>query len=249
MFIGATIPLLVASSAAKADFTTGLIDVDFKFTTLFPPQTGPAVIGSAGDVWNTELNPSPHTSAILNLSSGTTSNGVMYSLSGFTGAVITGTRFIDDGFSVGAGNTSTITLAGLTAFQPYDLYLYSGVSEQEVRTTTFTIAGSSLTSTIAVVPPTVGFIEGTNYVRFLAQPADFSGQIAITVQGAGGSSQDGSSNMGGLVSGFQVTPVPEPATIFLIAVAGCCVALAKPPQPRSAACSVANETCSFMAEL
>ena len=30
LFIGATIPLLVASSAAKADFTTGLIDVDFR---------------------------------------------------------------------------------------------------------------------------------------------------------------------------------------------------------------------------
>jgi hypothetical protein len=215
--------ILAAESPVNAEFTAGLIDLDFKFTTTWPVQTGPAVVGSAGDVWNTELNVFAPGGA-LNLTTGIASNGVSYSASGVTSAIVGGPGFMFDGYTVSPGNTMTIIIAGLSPFQPYDLYFYSGLPSP-ARSTTFIIAGSSLTSTIVGSQPfPIGFVEGTNYVHFEDQPADFAGQIAITVQGTGGNS----GATGGLVSGFQITPVPEPATNSLIAEAVCCIALAIP---------------------
>src|SRR6476659_874499 len=118
------------NSPAKADFTTGLIDVDFKFTNDLPNMTGPAVIGSVGDIWNSDLNSFAHTTEVLNLTTGIPSNGVNYSLSGTTNAVIgaggpPGATFMGDGYIVSPGNTMMISVNGLTPFQPYDLYFYS----------------------------------------------------------------------------------------------------------------------------
>ena len=146
----------------KAEFTTGLIDVDFKliFNNLpppFPPQVGPAVVGVDGDIWNTDSNPFVHTTGILGLAKGIASNGVTYSLSGATNGITGFTGFasspyaslMGDGFTVNPGNTMTIAFNGLTAFQPYDLYFYSSFANSlggDVRTTTFTISGTSLTA-------------------------------------------------------------------------------------------------------
>jgi hypothetical protein len=107
---------------AKAEFTTGLIDVYFNFTPQSTTQSGAAVIGTSGDIWNPESNFSAHTTGVLNLVTGSPSGGVAYSLSGVTNALIGGTAFsstpfaslMNDGYTVSAGNTMAITLNGLT---------------------------------------------------------------------------------------------------------------------------------------
>ena len=212
---------------AKADFTSGLIDVDFKLmpTNLpppFPPQVGPAVIGVDGDVWNTESNPFDHTSGVLGLAKGAPSSGVNYSLSGVTNAVTGQNAFsapspyrslMGDGFIVAPGNTMTIAFSGLTAFQPYELYLYASNANPggtDNRSTIFTIGGVSLTATTVGAPNF--FVEGNNYVHFPSAFATASGQLLVTVQGSGGNPVFDPATLGGIVNGFKI--VPEPATLL-----------------------------------
>src|SRR5207253_3041727 len=97
------------------------------------------------------------------------------------------------------GSTMTITFNALTAFQPYDLYFYASNANPagtDVRTTNFTIAGTSLAATTTGAPPT--FIEGNNFVRFRSQLADASGHLVVTVQGTGGSSVFPPEEIGGI---------------------------------------------------
>jgi hypothetical protein len=213
----------------SAEMTSGQADMDFKLTLtnvppFFPPQIGPAVIGAAGDTWNSESDPSAHTSAILALTSGVASGGVTYTLSGATTIVTGGTAFgstpyaslMGDGYVVGIGHTMTITLNGLTAFHPYDLYFYSSFANPagtDNRSTTFTIGGISLTATTVGAPS--AFVEGNNFVHFSSQPADAAGHIAVAVQGAGGNPVFDPSDMGGIVNGFQIAAVPEPSMLVL----------------------------------
>lgn len=158
------VALLVAwNSTARAGFPTGLIDVDFNFD-IGATQSGAAVIGASGDVWNGQSNPFLNTIGVLNLATGIPSNGVAYSLSGVTNAGIIGgtslgaTQYgalMSDGYTVGPGKTMTIGFSGLTAFQPYDLYFYSSFanpSGNDTRTTTFTIASNSLTAMNVGIP-------------------------------------------------------------------------------------------------
>jgi hypothetical protein len=107
----------------------------------------------------------------------------------------------------------TLTLNGLTPFQPYDLYLYSSGLSLESRTTSFTI-GSDLHTAISTGNASV-FIDGNNYVHFVAHSADSTGQLSIAVQGSGGDNHQFASP-GGIVNGFQITAVPEP-TVWVLA--------------------------------
>jgi hypothetical protein len=202
--------------------------VDFNFTPQSTTQSGAAVIGTTGDLWNPETNFLAHTTSVLNLATGSPSSGVEYSLGGVTNALIGGTAFsftpysslMNDGYTVSAGNTMAITLSGLTAFQPYDLYLYSAfavASAGDTRTTTFKISGTSRTATALSSGAPSGFVEGVNYVHFGAQPADATGRIAITVQGSGGFPTTDPAAFGGIVNGFQIEAVPEPVTWLLFA--------------------------------
>ena len=50
-FAGTALQRFVAAAPVKAEFTTGLIDVDFQFAHANPTQSGLALIGSAGDHW------------------------------------------------------------------------------------------------------------------------------------------------------------------------------------------------------
>ena len=218
------IGLLSIASAVHAEFTSGLINVDFRLAGsefppyFFPEQVGAAVVGGDGDKWNSESIIADHTSGNLILASGVISNDVTYSLKGVTGGVIAGIGFMGDGYTVSTGNTMTIAVNGLTAFQPYDLYFYSG-HVFDARTTTYTINGSSLTANSTGTPFGVGvFVEGDNYVHFSSKQADATGQITVSIQGSGGNSGLDPPSMGGMVNGFQITPVPEPATLLLFAI-------------------------------
>ena len=55
-------------------------------------------------------------------------------------------------------------------------------------------------------------------MHFGSQPADAAGQLLITIQGSGGNPILDQSTFGGVINGFQITPVPEPATLALAAV-------------------------------
>jgi hypothetical protein len=229
------VALVAVHPAAQAGFTSGLINVDFNFPQQSQTQTGAAVIGAPGDFWNPDSNTSVNPTGVLNLASGNVSNGVTIAIGGVTNITVGGGNPFDftpyaalmsDGFIVGTGNTMTLSIRGLTTSQPYDLYLYSiGLGSGENRTTTFTIAGNSRSAHDAGSPS--AFAEGVNYVHFGSQPADGFSQINITIQGSGGSPVLDQSTFGGIINGFQITPVPEPAAIFLVAVAVFCVAITK----------------------
>ena len=231
------VSIFLLASPVKAEFITGLIDVDFKliltnFPPPFPPRVGAAVIGFDGDVWNTESNPFDHTSGVLGLAKGTPSSGVTYSQSGVTNAVTGQNAFasspyrslMGDGFIVSPGNTMTLVFSGLTAFQPYELYLYSSNANPagiDNRSTTFTIGGVSLTATTAGAPNF--FVEGNNYVHFMSALASASGQLVVTVQGSGGNPVFDPLTLGGIVNGFRIAPVPEPPTSLLFGAGAICL--------------------------
>lgn len=211
-------------SPAKAEFTTGLIDMDFKLSSKAPPQVGAALLGAAGDKWNVQSGSGDgrlaHTTGVLILADGNASNGVTLSLSDYSDGIAGGptgfastpfSLLMADGFLEFPGSTFAMTFNGLTAFQPYDLYLYSDLFGRDGRTTTFTIAGISNTAINLGMLNT--FVEGNNYVRFGSLSADAGGHIAIAMQGSGGFDP-----VGGYVNGFQIAPVPEPATMALAAV-------------------------------
>ena len=126
----------VPISTAKADFTSGLINVDFNFTPQAATQTGASTFGAAGDVWNPEFNFDAHTSGILNLATGNPSNNVTYSLNGVNHAIIGATAFLftplnplmGDAYIVSPAKTMTVSFNGLSPLQPYDLYFYSSAA-------------------------------------------------------------------------------------------------------------------------
>ena len=204
--------LLVAASPAIAGFTTGLIDMDFKLGSP-QPQTGPALLGTAGDTWNVLSGQAnghlAQTTAVLTLANGNTSNGVTVSLSDSSGAAEAGpsgfegtpyARLMGDEFQEFAGGTFTMMFNGLTPFQPYDLYLYSTELGNDNRMTTFTISEISLSVVNSV--RLSNFAEGINYVHFGSQPADVAGHISIAIQGSGGEFLSA-----GVINGFQISPL------------------------------------------
>ena len=207
--------IIVASSPVQAEFKTGLIDADFEFAQANPTQSGSALIGSVGDHWNS-VPPNNGATTALSLANGSASQGVTLRITGIDNTIAGGSSFspgpyaalMSEFFVVSPGNTMTLSLGGLTALQPYDLYFYSQGASTDLRNTNFTIAGTSKIA--ASNGASASFIEGGNFVHFGPQSADAAGNLTITVQGSAGSGQVVTS---GVVNGFQIAPVPEPATL------------------------------------
>lgn len=217
--------LLVAASPSMAEFTNGLINMDFKLWSPHP-QTGYALLGTVGDTWNVLSGDAnghlAQTTAVLTLANGNTSNGVTLSLSDSSGAAEADpsgfestpyARLMGDEFQEFAGGTFTMMFNGLTPFHSYDLYLYSTELGNDNRTTTFTISGISLSVVNSV--RLSNFAEGINYVHFGSQPADVAGHISIAMHGSGGGPQSA-----GVINGFQISDVPEPTSLSLVIVGG-----------------------------
>src|SRR5215831_4099787 len=92
LLVGVFFLLILTGPAARAEFTSGLIDVDLTFVYVPnpPTQTGPVVIGAVGDIWNA-IRSGNSTTGVLALSNGTTSSGVTLSITGATGIIAGGT--------------------------------------------------------------------------------------------------------------------------------------------------------------
>ncbi len=211
-----------------------LIDVQFNGNSLStadggggpdpgPIQSGPALIGSAGDAWNS-FNDSFFTfSAFPN---GISANGLALNYANGSASGVTMSLTADgtyDAESFGnnsafvvanspyqnlmqaelyANNPQTITLGGLAANQAYDLILYSS-GDNNVgtgRTNTFTVNGVTQTSIWNGTDSTL--IAGRTYVEFSSAMTDGSGDLVIQFGVTGGS--------GGLetdLNGFQLVAV------------------------------------------
>ena len=221
-FALSTLALFAIAAAAQA-----AVLIDVQFLGGFggggtgTAQTGGAVIGSAGDHWNTfQPNGPSYTpgATLLNTASGSSTVGISLTLNGAVSGwnAPHGNSFYPGPYQylmnswIGTDTvTSTVALTGLTPGQSYDLYLYSG-SNTNGRKTAFTITGATNSATVTTSPfNTSGstFIEGTNYVHFTSLAPDLSGNMTISFTGAGTE---------GDLNGFQIQSVPEPGTWALL---------------------------------
>jgi hypothetical protein len=190
---------------SAAGFNSGIIDFDYNDTAFGFPAYGPgaAAIGSAGDLWDT-VSADGQQNYPLNLyNTDGTSTSVIWSLSsgGGLGSHIGGSygRLFD--VSV-AFRSATIT--GLTPNQQYNLYLYSAhwdevISVNGTDFTTYGINSGSVNSLIA----------GSQYDVHTVT-TDSSGTLAFVPISA----QFGTP----YISSWQLTPVPEPSALGLLAV-------------------------------
>ena len=200
--------LLFPGSAAFA----GLIDVQFSASSPSRQQSGAAVIGAAGDYWNSFAGASGAGNlmstgrAATGVSLAFAANGAYTADPAFT--AFTGTPFANlmQGILHTKGSGINIMLKGLSAGQNYSLYVYTqGDNNSARRSSAVTVNGVTKTSTQT---NTNAFIEGNNYLVF-SGIADLSGNLAIGV-----SNRNGEAN----VNGFQLrtVDVPEPASLALL---------------------------------
>jgi hypothetical protein len=214
MLLGSAM-MAAASPIYNVQFSTG------------PAQTGAAVIGSAGDVWNqfpggayaeftggTLATPTALQDTTGNVSGIdiTYSDDGVYSLppqfaNGFNG---TPWQSLMGGILYGLNvDLGTVTLTGLTPDSAYQMYLYTQAdSAAEGRVLSVTVNGLTATSAPGSAAAN-SFIFGQNYLS-LAPVADASGTIVIQFSGVAG---QGVVKAGeGDFNGFQLTAVPEPST-------------------------------------
>lgn len=114
------------------------------------------------------------------------------------------------------GSTATLTLGGLDSNTVYDFYLYGGGNNagDDIR---FSINGNTQDTT-GVVAATTALTLGEDYVVFTGIAPDTNGQIAVDWQ----SIPSGAAGFYGLQ--IVGTPIPEPATLTLLALGGALIA-------------------------
>jgi hypothetical protein len=219
--LAAAILFLGVASGASA---SPLIDVQFT-PNGSPSYSGAAVLGSAGNSWNTFRggNSGGASGSGLSLKDATgASTGITLSYTtpnGFFDATNFGATFMGtpyaalldaylyaDKFGAGAG---TVTLSGLTAGADYQLILYS-VSNTPGTVTHFTVGG---TTQSVDQTSTTTLTAGANYTDFTAV-ADASGHLTISFTGGGGVEGD----LNGLQLQELTIPTPEPASLTLLAM-------------------------------
>ena len=206
----AGIVLATAASAASAS----AVDVQFSNGAV-AAQSGAAVTGGAGDVWN-------------NVTGGTGSGVALVSTSGAASGVslsfssdqvyesdasytqFTGTPYesLMRGYLVDRGTTGiALTFSGLVAGQSYGLYIYTqGDDNSANRSIGLSVNGAAAQSTTQSNAST--FIAGDNYL-YLTTTANAKGQIIVD-----GDELSGEGNINGVQ--LLTIAVPEPGTIALV---------------------------------
>lgn len=189
-----------------------------------PTQSGAAVVGSAGDVWNglgiTASEGNTFTASSIANSTGAEVSGVSVSYPRWSynatqsnnSYPFAGTDYANlmGGTLVDAGN-HTVSISGLAA-GTYNLYVYSGsAGDGQNRVTTFNANG--LTASVGPNNNASTLIAGQNYALLTPVVTD-TGVLTIAFNRAAGSGE-------GNFSGFQLesSAVPEPATLGLLGIA------------------------------
>jgi hypothetical protein len=205
-----------------------------------PTQSGAAVLGSAGGMWNAlsgftyssyptggsggpyslvneNGSPSPVTVSSLTFSGSYASVEPNFpSYSTFTGTPWA--NLMGAYISVPSQTASGyVALAGLAPSATYNLVLYNAANANSgnfsaARTTLFTVDGNTLSS--AWDGTTSTLVKGVDYVKFTGVTSDATGNLVITFSGTGSAEGD--------FNGFQLQRVPEPGSF---ALAGASLAL------------------------
>ena len=200
--------LVTATSAANA----AAIDVQFSRDPGHQ-QTGAAVIGHAGDVWNDFLG-NASTGALLDTSGAASGVSLSFSAYGAYEADPGYTQFtgkadanLMQGYLYAFTDTPAIDLAfsGLTAGQEYGFWIYTqGDNNSHGRSISLTANGGS--AQVATQSNASSFSLGDNYV-YLVSTANASGVVDIVGQDLNGEAN---------INGVQVMAVPEPSSVFLM---------------------------------
>ena len=229
----------VAVGHARASIA-GLVNID-----VTPGASGAGAIGSAGDFWNTAniaaepgmtVSAGPFTAADgttattvkitnYNLKQGAqtltaTQVGEVPNPSMFgSGTSGSNYEYVVPGFTGYDGSPTSgyeFVLSGLDPSTTYDLYVYDGCPVVP-RPSSYQVVGATTPSTQTIADQLysgTSWVEGENYVMFTLQP-DSNGDIAIQPF-----SPSGSTGAEADTSAFQIVPVPEPATLGLMALGG-----------------------------
>jgi len=177
--------------------------------------SGAAVVGTAGDFWNNlaaagtdvPLNNPANAASGLSLT-WTSDGGATAPEAAGNGFYNTSYRNLMEGYIYKyTAGTSHITLSGLAPSTDYSLYLYSqGDSAATGRRLNVSVNGGSTATTSASVASAGTFIEGQNYLK-ITVTSDLAGKLDMAYSFA---SEEAN------VNGFQVTAVPEPASMMLV---------------------------------
>jgi hypothetical protein len=200
--------LVTATSAASA----AAIDVQFSRDPGYQ-QTGAAVVGSAGDVWNNFLGNASSGSLVDTAGA---ASGVSLS---FSAALVyesnpvdtqfTGTPYANlmQGYLYGFTDTSATDLkfSGLTAGEEYGFWVYTqGDDNSRGRSISLTANGGS--TQVSTQTNASSFVLGDNYV-YLTATANAGGVVDLVGRDLVAE---------GNINGVQVMAVPEPSTVVLM---------------------------------
>ena len=216
---------------AHAQFLSGIISVDFNSNNggnNTDASAGPNAVITPG-TWNELTVGTSGGPTTLNLSTGSASNvSLTYTASGSFDVIpyLTPTEIANSPnlgllrdflYNTSTTTPQTVTLTGLSASTPYNLYLYVG-GNSNGRQTVFTIGTTSLTATFADADTT--FVNGDNYVAYTGVTSSAAGTIAINYFAGTGNEGD--------FDGLQITPVaaaaPEPSSVALTGLGGVAMA-------------------------
>ncbi|MEM6822696.1 MAG: PEP-CTERM sorting domain-containing protein [Verrucomicrobiota bacterium] len=212
--------LLITFLSIQVAQSQVLINVDFGggfFSPSGPVHTGAAVVGSAGDQWNSFDNTGQNISGLggaLNDSTGSASGAILTfngsflfndtdtAYTGPAGSLMQDYLGIRTDFNGGVG---TLTLTGLDTNAAYTLHTYS---QPDVggRQTTFAVDGGSSQTTSASDAAASALVLGQNYLVFTGTT---NGSGTMTINYSVGTGE-------GAFNGFQLEVVPEPSTWTLL---------------------------------
>lgn len=197
-----------------------IVDVQFR-PASGAVYSGPgAVMGAAGDLWNSfTTNNQPVPVTLLDTAGNPTSDHMTWSVqfmvshspnSGFDSTIY---KNLMDNYLAVVNNApaSTITLTGL-APGSYDLYVYAqGDSASAGRMLTVGVTGLSSQTTSATVATANTFVQGQNYLLFVPT-VSAGGTLTMTLSNPGGSNEAD-------MNGFELVQLaPEPGSLGMITI-------------------------------
>ena len=233
--------LIVAPVTAHAQ----LLDVQFggnDYGSPAVPQTGAALIGSPGDVWNNYTSDSALESGVNVLNSTGSFTGTTLTVTGagiyqYADGVNPGNAFGANQLSangsavgnlasgeLGSGTSLTLSLSGLTANTTFDVYLLSSPDRWE-RSSSWSVNGGTAQTVGPLNSYTGSFtnngsgwapyepVQGINYL-VLSGTTDALGDLTLK-----GTSVAGDVDINGFQLQSVSTAVPEPSTWALLAIA------------------------------